>query len=297
MNNPRVSLEQWRVLQAVIDQGGFAQAAEHLHRSQSSVSYAVAKLQQQLGMPLLQIEGRKAQLTAAGVVLLSRSRQLLKDAAELEALAHNMEQGWEPEIRLVVDAAFPSAYLMAALKQFVPLSRGARVQLNEVVLSGADEALIEGRADLVIAGQVPQGFLGDRLVEVEFVAVAEPGHPLHHLGREVGKDDLRREIQVVIRDSGQYLNRSTGWLGSEYRWTVTSIDKSVETILNGLGFGWLPMHQVRQYIEQGRLTPLPMSEGQRRYSHLYLVFGQPGHVGPATQQLAEILRENCCHDE
>ncbi len=296
MNNPRVSLEQWRVLQAVIDQGGFAQAAEHLHRSQSSVSYAVAKLQNQLGMPLLQIEGRKAKLTAAGEALLNRSRQLVNDAVALEAMAHNMEQGWEPEVRLVVDAAFPSGYLMAALKQFVPLSRGTRVQLNEVVLSGADEALIEGRADLVIGSQVPQGFLGDQLIEVEFVAVAEPGHALHHMGRALGNDDLRRELQVVISDSGLYMNRSTGWLGSEHRWTVTSIDKAVEALLSGLGFGWVPMHQVRSYIEQGKLKPLPMSEGQRRYGHQYMIFGQPGRVGPATQQLAAILRENCCNE-
>ncbi|HCW95511.1 MAG TPA: LysR family transcriptional regulator, partial [Pseudomonas sp.] len=42
MKVPRVTLEQWRTLQAVIDSGGFAQAAEVLHRSQSSVSYTVA---------------------------------------------------------------------------------------------------------------------------------------------------------------------------------------------------------------------------------------------------------------
>ncbi len=296
MNNPRVSLEQWRVLQTVIDQGGFAQAAEHLHRSQSSVSYAVAKLQEQLGLPLLQIEGRKSRLTPAGEALLNRSRQLVNDATELEALAHTMEQGWEPEVRLVVDAAFPSGYLMAALKQFVPLSRGTRVQLNEVVLSGADEALIEGRADLVIGAQVPQGFLGDQLIEVEFVAVAQPDHALHCLGRELGNDDLRRELQVVIRDSGLHMKRDMGWLGSEHRWTVTSIDKAVEALLSGLGFGWVPMHQVQSYIEQGKLKPLPMSEGQRRHAYLYMIFGQPGRIGPATKRLAEILRENCCNE-
>ena len=40
--------------------GGFAQAAEALHRSQSSVSYTVARMQDQLGVPLLRIDGRKA---------------------------------------------------------------------------------------------------------------------------------------------------------------------------------------------------------------------------------------------
>lgn len=107
MKAPRVTLDQWRTLQAVVDHGGFAQAAEALHRSQSSISYTVARMQEQLGVPLLRIDGRKAVLTEAGEVLLRRSRQLVKQAGQLEELAHHMEQGWEPEVRLVVDAAYP----------------------------------------------------------------------------------------------------------------------------------------------------------------------------------------------
>ena len=54
----KTSLEQWAVLAAVVDQGGFAQAAETLHRSQSAVSYAVGRLQEALEVPLLAIQGR-----------------------------------------------------------------------------------------------------------------------------------------------------------------------------------------------------------------------------------------------
>ena len=135
MKAPRVTLDQWRTLQAVVDHGGFAQAAEVLHRSQSSVSYTVARMQEQLGVPLLRIDGRKAVLTEAGDVLLRRSRQLVKQASQLEDLAHHMEQGWEAEVRLVVDAAYPTANLVRALTAFMPQSRGCRVRLREEVLS------------------------------------------------------------------------------------------------------------------------------------------------------------------
>ena len=293
MKNPKVALEQWRVLQAVIDHGGYAQAAEHLHRSQSSVSYTVNKLQEQLGMPLLRIAGRKAVLTEVGEVLLRRSRQLVADAAELEQLARCLEEGWEAEINLVVDAAFPTSLLMAALKCFVPVSRGTRVQLNEVVLSGADEALLEGRADLVIGTQIPKGFLGDLLIEVEFVAVAHKDHPLHQLKRQLTHKDLRREMQVVIRDSGLHMKRDTGWLGAEYRWTVTSIDTAVEAVSSGLGFGWLPRHQIESLLNESALKPLALKKGQRRMASLYLIFGRLESAGPATQMLADIFSEKC----
>jgi len=130
---PRVTLEQWRVLQSVVDKGGFAQAAEALHKSQSSVSYTVAKLQEQLGYPLLIIEGRKAKLTERGEVLLRRSRHLIKEAVELEELAHTLGQGWEPELELVVDQVFPTPALLRALNAFEPQSQGTQVQLKEVV--------------------------------------------------------------------------------------------------------------------------------------------------------------------
>ncbi|HBN88666.1 helix-turn-helix domain-containing protein, partial [Rheinheimera aquimaris] len=62
---PRSTLEQWRILQAVVDAGGYAQAAELLSKSQSSLNHAVAKLQTQLGVELLEVRGRKAYLTEA----------------------------------------------------------------------------------------------------------------------------------------------------------------------------------------------------------------------------------------
>ena len=117
MNTPKVTLDQWRALQAVIDCGGFAQAAAQLHRSQSSVSYAVNRLQDMLGVKLMHIEGRKAVLSEAGEVLLQRSRQLLADASAIEQQAHHLEQGWEAEIRLAVEAAYPKQMLVDALKK------------------------------------------------------------------------------------------------------------------------------------------------------------------------------------
>jgi DNA-binding transcriptional LysR family regulator len=42
---PRISLEQWRALQAVVDAGGYAQAAAVLHKSQSAITYAVQKIE------------------------------------------------------------------------------------------------------------------------------------------------------------------------------------------------------------------------------------------------------------
>ena len=288
---PRVTLEQWRTLQAVVDHGGFAQAASALHRSQSSISYTVARMQEQLGIPLLVIEGRKAVLTEAGSVLLRRSRALLKQAGQLEMLAHNMDQGWEPEVRLVVDAAYPTEWLTRALQAFMPLSQGCRVQLREEVLSGVEDLLNAGTADLAVSGLQLTGHMPRQLGSVDFIAVANPAHPLHQLQRELSPHDLEDHLQVVIRDSGRHKPRDTGWLGAEQRWTVTSLATAARLVSGGLGFAWLPEHEIAEAIRRGLLKPLPLQQGGRRSHFLYLYTGKDTPLGPASEILARLLIE------
>jgi DNA-binding transcriptional ArsR family regulator len=89
----RVSLKQWRLFHAVVDFDGFVGAASALHISQSSISHALAKLQDQLGITLFTLKGRKAQITDAGKVLLESSRELVRHAADVEELAENLRPG------------------------------------------------------------------------------------------------------------------------------------------------------------------------------------------------------------
>ncbi len=130
----------------------------------------------------------------------------------------------------------------AALTAFMPQSRGCRVRLREEVLSGVEEVLLEGVADLAISGFSIPGYLGAELSDVEFVAVAHPEHPLHRLNRELNFQDLESQLQVVIRDSGRRQPRDVGWLGAEQRWTVGSLATAATFVGSGLEFAWLPRH-------------------------------------------------------
>lgn len=289
MKTPRVTLDQWRTLQAVVDHGGFAQAADALHRSQSSVSYTVARMQEQLGIPLLRIEGRKAVLTEAGEVLLRRSRQLVAQASHLEELAHHMEHGWEAEVRLVVDAAYPNSRLIQALSAFMPQSRGCRVRLREEVLSGVEEVLLDGSADLAITGLDIVGYLGAELGTVEFVAVAHAAHPLHVLQRKLSTQDLETHLQIVVRDTGHHHPRDSGWLGAEQRWTVGSLATSVSFVSSGLGFAWLPRHLIHRELAEGILKPLPLIQGGVRRPKFYLYTNKDKTLGPASQILMGLI--------
>ncbi|MGD9387764.1 MAG: LysR family transcriptional regulator [Gammaproteobacteria bacterium] len=290
---PRVTLEQWRMLQAVVDHDGYAGAAEALSKSVSTVSYGIRRLEAGLGVALLEVQGRRAVLTPAGGELLRRSRYLLDEALAIERAAGMLAQGWEPVVRLAVEVIFPQERLLASLDAFARLTGTTRVELIESVLSGTNEQLVAGKADLAVTAMVPQGFLGEPLAEVEFVAVAHPDHPLHALGRPLTQRDLRQHRQLVVRDSGLREPQDAGWLGAEQRWTVSHLATSVDAVARGMGFAWLPRHRVAELLAEGLLKALPLAEGALRHVELYLVFADREDAGPAARALADCLRRSC----
>lgn len=287
----KVTLEQWKMLDAVVQHGGFAQAAEAVHKSQSSINHAVHKLEQLLGVSVLEVKGRKAVLTDAGELLLRRARNLLDQAENLEEVAEGLSAGLEAEIAIAVDAIYPYSCLSKTLERFSQMYPNTRIQLIETVLSGGQEKLLNGDVQLLIAGNPPPGFLGEELMSVDFIAVAHADHPLHKLEVPLSLRDLENHRQIVLRDSAQHSNLNSGWLGAEQRWTVSHISTSVDMIRLGLGFAWLPRHRIELYLTSGEIKPLALEKNGIRSTNINLVYADKDRAGPATQALAQLITQ------
>ncbi len=284
------NLEQWRILQTVVDSGGYAQAAERLQKSQSTLSYSLRRLQDSLGIELLEIQGRRAVLTPAGETLLRRARRLLDDAQALENTAQVMAQGWEAEITLDVDVITPKSLVLKALTTFEREHPDTRLEIVESALSGTQDAIIHAHADVVLAGISPPGFLGRSICAVEMHCVAHRDHPLAKL-EQVTEFDLTAHRQIVVRDSGSYRRIDTGWLGAEKRWTVNDFNHSLELVMEGLGFAWIPLDRVNQNLKHGNLVKLPLKEGGHRQIDIKVFYPKRERTGPAARYLGELLSD------
>jgi DNA-binding transcriptional LysR family regulator len=287
------TLDQWRVLQTVVEAGGYARAAEILHRSQSSLSYSTAQLQERLGVQLLRTEGRRAVLTAAGAVLLAEARVLLEGLGSLEMLAGTLSNGLEPRVRLAVESVFPKPLLFEALDNFRQRPEATYVELREGGRQDVDLALTQAQGDLCIGLSIPSGYLGDHLLDIELIAVAAASHPLQRLGRLLTRDDLAGEVFVAMEDATLPSASSRPWLLTNRRWSMNTVESAINAVCHGMGFAWLPRHRILDELQRGELKPLELKTGRVRMVSLFLVEANARPQGPSAQRLSEEILNVC----
>lgn len=277
----KTTLEQWALLERVVELGSFARAAEETNRSQSSVSYNLGLLQERLGVALLMPEGRRAVLTPAGELLLSQVRPLLKAFTWVESRAATLRNGMRTRLDLVVDSIFPRARLFAILRQFQQRYPQTQVHLTEVLESAALDAAVSAGADvMVLTRRQDLTGRGEWLMNIDFVAVAHRDHPLF-AAPTLDDDTLAAWPLIRIAD------RDTASESASEAWTFSTIDAAVDAVMYQVGYGWLPEERIRSQLESGVLRPLPLEHGARRATPLHLIV--KNHPGPLDEQVELLI--------
>jgi DNA-binding transcriptional LysR family regulator len=288
---PRISLEQWLAFKTVVDTGSYASAAERLNKSQSAISYAIQRLNEQLPGPVLSLRGRKAELTELGTVLYRHAEQLLKQASHAETVARSMAAGLESEVVLAIDSLLAIDEVVCVFEEFSQRFPNTRLRVLETTLSGTTEALLERQADIVVTATTPPGLVGPILRKIEMIFVASPKHPLVSDRDDVSELELQGHRQVVLRDSGARREVDSGWLRAEQRWTVSHFSSSIKIVKTGLAFAIVPRNWVEAEIAAGELCEIPMQRSLARSVPLYVLLSDRDAAGPATRSLFTALTE------
>jgi DNA-binding transcriptional LysR family regulator len=290
----RVTLKQWRMLHAVIDCNGFSAAADYLHVSQSAISYTLARMQEQLGVALLKVEGRKAHVTEEGRTLMEYSRNVIRSAIELETMAEKMRLGWEPELRLIVDQDCLQGFVMAAMRSFTESAAHVKLTLQEASSAMAEQAVSQNAADLAICANVPPGLISARLLSVEYVAVAHPSHALATAGTPLTDVDLGRHTRITLGGDAEIKPQpATGRTAAPaMQWRFKSMDSAVAALEAGLGYAWLPRNRVELLVGQGRLKALTMPAHYQACKDFYLVHARQASPGVGASSLSNLLHSH-----
>ncbi|WP_050477995.1 LysR family transcriptional regulator [Herbaspirillum rhizosphaerae] len=294
----KLSLEAIELVDAIDRYGSFAAASERLHKVPSTISYAINKLEEQLGLALFLRQGQRVHLTAAGRELLKEGRWLVIAAAELESRLRQIATGFESEFRLVHDSLIATDSFTKDICAFEDLHCGTRLRIACETLMGTWEALRDGRADMIVAaGDGPSGG-GYRAVEVgklAFVFCVAPTHPLARLRRAVTRADLLEHNAIVVGDGARTMSdRTIGLLAGQKRITVPSMSAKIACQLAAIGHGFLPRACIRKELASGALVEVE-SEESRPDESFWLAW-KPEAMGEAKKWWLQRLQRQLIPD-
>lgn len=261
----RLTLDALQILDAIDRRGSFAAAGKELHKVPSTISYTVAKLEDDLGVQVFERLGPKVALTAAGHELLREGRYLLKAAQDLEHRVRRVASGWETEFAIGIDSLFSVASLEEDMRAFYAVADRTRLRIAQETLTGTWESLLDRRVDLLIgaAGEGPSGggYVAEPIGRVSFVFAVTPDHPLAKAVKPLGKAELQQHRAVVVADSARkLLPRTVGLLFGQDAITVPDMRSKYQLQRSGMGFGFLPEPYAREAIAAGELVVKAVEE-------------------------------------
>ena len=259
MSQPAPSFDQLQVMLAVVEAGSFSEAARRLNRAQSAVTYAIQRLEEQLGAALFDRSAYRPTLTEAGRTLLPRARLIADELHALIDHAQGIAAGLEPELTLIVDAMFPMCVLVDALRTFGQRFPSVPPRIHVETLGGASELVLNGTCAigfLMSFGSEFEPLQRRHLLDITLIHVAAPTHPLSRIDGPLSRDELRRHVQLVLSDrSGLTGNRDYGVL-SPQTWRLADLGAKHAMLTAGLGWGSMPEHMVADDLAAGRLRRL-----------------------------------------
>jgi DNA-binding transcriptional LysR family regulator len=285
------SLQELACFDAVISEGGFQAAAAKLHRTHPAVYAAVKNLERRVGVDLLDRSQYRVVLTPAGEALRREAAIILRQAGILETLVEQLARGQESDLRVVIGDLAPTATVLRPLKKFFAGWPQTRLHLHFEAIGGPEERLLAGEADLIIhqADKSDARFEWLDLARVTLVPVAAAGYLRTPITSNLSAEKMKDYVQIIIRDSARQPARDYFVIKEAPSWTVADQHTKKELILQGMGWGHMPLHLIDKELHSGKLVSL---EGRHfRRSRLDIVAarmrGRP--VGPVASALWDFL--------
>jgi DNA-binding transcriptional LysR family regulator len=289
-----INLHDLQCFDAVVRAGGFQAAAALLHRSHPAVFAAVAKLERQLDLNLLDRSGYRVAPTAAGRSFHRRAQSLLREMESLRTHAAQLAMGEESDLRVVIGDLCPLAQTLGLLSRFFAACPTTRLHLHFEAVSGPRERLLDGDADLVlhhVDKNDPRVEWFD-LCRLSIVPVVAPGFLPFVPSRSLRPEQLRDFTQCVIRDTARHSPASSYFIvEGAPQCTVADQAMKKEMIVQGMGWGHLPRYLIERELRSGRLLSIAGRHLPGKIEDLAVARRRDKPHGPVANRLWDYLQE------
>ena len=290
------NLNALRVFAKVAETRSFTDAAKHLGLTSSAVSKAITRLEQELGVRLLQRTTRSVGLTNDGASFFERCQQILTDIEDAENALNRSRAAPHGRLRVHLPVGFGRRVIVPALSAFI--ERYPDLVLDAELSDRTVDLAYEGIDVAVQIGPLADArLIGRRLCNLRFVACAAPAYLERH-GEPETPDDLDHHhcLAYVQMHTGRYREWQFvkgGRLHSKTvsgRLNLNNAESLLEAATAGLGIAMISNFIAADALCDGRLRPIltPYAAPGPLVSAVYL----PGkNLSPKVRAFVNFLGE------
>lgn len=290
-----MNLRDLKYLVAVADTRHFGRAAEACFVSQPTLSTQIRKLEDFLGVTLIERNNRQVLLTSIGEKVVAQAREVLRNSDQLVRLAREASDPFGGEFRLGIIptiAPYLLPNILPAIREAYP---GLQVQLVEAQTATITESLRAGRLDALILALPVEGesFRTLPLYDEPFYLALAPAHPLHRLN-SVRSRDLQ-EMDILLLEDGHCLRDQALEVCKQQdarensNFSASSLETLRHMVAANIGITLMPELAMNEHDRSVRYIPFePGNDAPHRT--VGLVWRSTSTREPLLHGLAEIIR-------
>ena len=287
------TLQEIQCFDAVVREGGFQAAAALLNRSHAAIFAAIAKLEANLGVLLLDRSGYRVSLTEAGRSFHRKAQSLLGEMEGLQVHARQLAMGEETHLRVILGDTCPLHEGLHLLGGFFAQCPQTRLDLHFETIGGPSERLLEDEADLILhwVEKADPRLEWIDLGKISFVPVVAPGFLPFALTRRISPDQMRGLTQCIIRDTARVAAKVSFYvLEGAPQCTVADHAMKKEVIIRGMAWGHLPRFMIEQELRDGRLVSIAGNAFPGIETELVAARRRDRPHGPVANRLWDYIR-------
>jgi len=284
-------------LRAVVELGGVNQAALALHIGQPAVTKRLRALDNCYRLTLMNRDGRKLELTAAGQRVYSYARFVLDRQSALMEDLYTLIQG-ENQLRLEVTFAIGEHLLSDILLRFNDNHPQYRIESRMGYSRHIQTRLAMGLSDLALLEQAPDhpDILVQKWLDDELILIGAANHPIGNrqqieLNELSGQKYVLRESQSSMR---LILDRELGDVGIHHLPTsleVGSTETIIDMLTRGRFLSFLPRFAVANALRKNTLQHIKV-QGLRMKTTLWIARNRTNINNPVAEAFIQQLRVN-----
>jgi len=241
-----IKLKDLRYLAALADERHFGRAAQRCFVSQPTLSAQLKKLEEYLGVQLIERQTRRVALTEAGAQIVARARRILEASDEMVSLARSHRDPLAGKLRIAFLPTIGPYLLPRVAPRIHKALPRLELRLYEYQTMPMLEKLRAGEIDVgVLALPVDQEGLESRLLYEEPFMVALPEH--HRLAKKttIRVNDLQNETLLLLEDGHCLRDQALevcghGGLHEAQDFRATSLETLRQMVATGAGITLLP---------------------------------------------------------